>query len=58
MCEEKKTVAPRSFSARTISRISLAPLGSRPVEGSSRMRRSGSPTSAMPRASRWRIPFE
>ena len=55
---EKNTVAPRSRSASMISRISRAPVGSSPVEGSSRIRRSGSPTSAIPSTRRWVIPFE
>ena len=45
-CEESSTVPPRSAKSRSRPRIQRMPSGSRPLAGSSRIRTSGSPSSA------------
>ncbi len=40
MCDERKTVWPRSFASRTVSRNAISISGSRPLVGSSRISRS------------------
>ena len=57
-CEESSTVPPRSANSRSSPRIQRIPSGSSPLAGSSRMRTSGSPSSACARPSRWRMPSE
>src|SRR3954464_4038913 len=57
-CEESSTVPPRSAKLRSSPRIQRMPSGSRPLAGSSRIRTSGSPSSAWARPRRWRMPSE
>ncbi len=57
-CEESSTVPPRSAKPRSRPRIQRIPSGSRPLAGSSRIRTSGSPSSACANPRRWRIPSE
>ena len=49
---------PRSAKVRSRPRIQRMPSGSRPLAGSSRIRTSGSPSSAWARPRRWRMPSE
>src|SRR5215208_7010321 len=55
-CEESSTVPPRSAKLRSRPRIQRMPSGSRPLAGSSRIRTSGSPSSAWAKPRRWRPP--
>src|SRR5215210_5123164 len=57
-CEESSTVPPRSAKPRSSPRIQRMPSGSRPLAGSSRIRTSGSPSSAWAKPRRWRMPSE
>ena len=57
-CEESSTVPPRSAKPRSRPRIQRMPSGSRPLAGSSRIRTSGSPSSAWAKPRRWRMPSE
>ena len=58
MCELSSTVTPASASPVTSSRMSRMPAGSRPLEGSSRISRSGSLSSVAAIASRCFMPSE
>src|SRR6266540_1556921 len=55
---ETSTVRPWSAKLRRNPRSQWIPSGSRPLAGSSRTRISGSPSRAVARARRWRIPSE
>jgi hypothetical protein len=58
MCEERKTVWPRSVASFTLSRKATSISGSRPLVGSSRIRRSALVASAATSCTFWRLPFE
>ena len=56
--EETRTAWPIEAWWRMKVRSHWIPWGSRPLDGSSRMRISGSPSKAVASCSRWRIPIE
>ena len=58
MCEERKTVWPRSLASRTVSRKATSISGSRPLVGSSRISRSARVANAATSCTFWRLPFE
>ena len=57
-CEEMNTVRPSLASWRQVSRTQITPSGSRPLTGSSKIKTSGSPSSAAAIPRRWPMPRE